>query len=291
VKPLASFTILEESISSKSGNASVYIKHFSNSIQPKFHFIFLHGAIAYTDRYLDLIQYLLNVFPESVVTSFDQVGHGRSGGARAYVGDFDHYVEDLDQVFNLCKERYPFEKKKMIILSHSMGGLVSLRWLLGKENGQELPTGIVFTAPCVRPIPVLGQFGENLLKKLHMITPKLHLPAIYKGSDLTRDEFKANEFDTDSLIPKFVCAEMGYQIIKAGKQVRPLAYYIKTPCLFQLAEDDRVVESHTAELFTHGIDKRYAKVIKYPQARHDLLNDINRESVFNDIKSWIQKIS
>ncbi len=283
-------TITEEIITSKEGNVPLYIKHFGGATSPDWHFIFLHGAIAYTDRYTDLFESLITNFKNSIVTSFDQMGHGRSGGTRAYVANFDHYVADLEQVYQLVKERYINPNKKIIILSHSMGGLITLRWLLSKQAGAELPYGAVFAAPCVRPIQILGKFGESALNKLHLLTPKLHLPAIYKGADLTRDEVKANEFDTDTLIPKFICAEMGYQIIKAGKQVRPLAYYIKTPSLFLLAEDDRVVETDTAELFTHGIDKKYAKVVKYSQARHDLLNDINRDSVFKDIKNWIQQL-
>jgi lysophospholipase len=291
VKSLKFFSSFEESIVSKEGKVPLFVKHFGDSKKPDWHFVFVHGAIAHTDRYLDLFEYLLNHFPQSIITSFDQIGHGRSGGTRAYVANFDHYAEDLELVYQLSKERYENPEKKMVVLTHSMGGLVALRWLLSKQNGSELPAGIGFAAPCVRPVQVFGKLGENALSKIHYLTPKLHLPAIYKGSDLTRDEFKANEFDTDTLIPKFICAEMGYQILKAGRQVRPLAYYVKTPSLFLLPEDDRVVETQTAELFTHGIDKRYVRVVKYPQARHDLLNDLNRDSVFNDIKNWVQKLA
>ena len=290
MKPLSSFPISEESVPSQEGKAPLYVKHFGDTHKSSIHFIFIHGAITYTDRYLDLFEFLLNSVSGCTVTSFYHIGHGRSGGARAYVSCFDHYVEDLESVYQLIKQRHENKSNRIVFITHSMGGLVALKWLLAKETGSELPDGLIFVTPCVRPVQVLGQFGENILSKLHQMTPKLHLPAIYKGSDLTRDEFKANEFDTDTLISKFICAEMAYQIIKAGKSVRPLAYYIKTQCLFLLAEDDRVVESHTAELFTHGIDKKYVKVVKYPQARHDLLNDINRESVFDDIKKWIQTL-
>lgn len=289
MKSKKSYPIIEESLLSKEGNVPLYIKHLGHAPVPEWHFIFLHGAIAYTDRYSDLFNSLLDSFQNSVVTSFDQMGHGRSGGTRAYVADFDHYVEDLEQVYQLVKNRFVNPHKKIIIVSHSMGSLVTLRWLLSKQAGDERPHATVFAAPCIRPKQVLGKFGESALNKIHLLTPKLHLPAIYKGADLTRDELKANEFDTDTLIPKFICAEMGHQIVRAGKQVRPLAYYIKTPSLFLLAEDDRVVETDTAELFTHGIDKKYVRVIKYSQARHDLLNDLNRETVFNDIKDWIQQ--
>lgn len=266
------------------------MKHFGASIAPDYHFIFIHGAIAHTGRYLDIIQYLLNAFPESAVSSFDLVGHGKSGGTRAFVSEFDHYSDDLETVYEIVKKRHAYEGKKIILVTHSLGGLVALRWFLRKQQGQDLPYGFVFVTPCIRPKPVMGSFGEKALERVHLLTPKLHLPAIYKGYDLTRDEFKANEFDTDALIPKFVCAEMGYQIVAAGRKVRPLSYYIKTPCLFLLAGDDRVVETPTAELFAHGIDKKYAKVVKYPEARHDLLNDINREFVFEDIKKWIHSL-
>ena len=46
------------------------------------------------------------------------VGHGRSGGPRAYVSDFQIYVDDMFKHCDMMKEKYP--NIPMFVFGHSM---------------------------------------------------------------------------------------------------------------------------------------------------------------------------
>lgn len=223
------------------------------------------------------------------VTIYDHIGHGRSGGARAYVPKFKVFVEDLGLVGEFVHTHNQPETKTMI-LAHSLGGLITLTRILDPSYGWKFPlSGIIFSSPCIRPKQALGAASEPLLSKLDPFFNKLHLPMIYKGSDLTRDPERANDFDSDTLIPRFITVRMAKEVIEASNKIRGLSYYLRFPNLFLIAGNDRVVDAESTTLFAQGIEKRLTQIIHYPQHYHELWNEVDRFEIFETMKKWIVK--
>lgn len=82
----------------------------------------LHGYAEHSGRY-EAVAARLNAAGCSVY-SFDHQGHGRSGGDRAHVESFDHYVADALHYIERVQSGFD-APLPCFLLGHSMGGLVA----------------------------------------------------------------------------------------------------------------------------------------------------------------------
>lgn len=288
-KPLTTPSARDYSIPSSDGQSQLFIRQYGAE-SAKLHFILVHGALEHSGRHSDLVHFLLKNFGQDVtVTVYDHLGHGRSGGIRAWVQSFKDYVEDLAVVGEFAQKTNSAQTKT-VMLAHSLGGLISLTRILDPAYGWKHPLhAIIFSSPCIRPKMVLGSSSEIFLEKLAKFSTKLHLPMIYKGSDLTRDPERANDFQIDTLIPRFITVGMAREILEASQKIRGLSYYLNIPSLFLVAGDDQIVDSESTTLFAHGIDKRLTQIIHYPDHRHELWNEVDRFEIFGTMKKWLDK--
>lgn len=287
--PVNLFTGRDHSFLSSDGESQVFVRQYGTA-KPKLHFMLVHGALEHAGRYQDLVHFVLKNFGQDVaITTWDHIGHGRSGGPRAFVGGFKYYVEDMNLVGELIHQANTADTKT-VILAHSMGGLITLTRILDTTYGWNYPVNaLVFSSPCIRPQMALGAPSEAILKKLNQLSGNIRLPSIIKGKDLSRDPHRANDFDSDTLIPSFITVRMAKEVVDASQKIRGLSYYLKIPSLFLIAGKDKIVDPESAALFSHGIEKRLTKTIHYPDHYHELWNEIDRLEIFETMKKWIDK--
>lgn len=287
-KGIATFTTEDYSLPASDGESQIFVRRFFRG-EPKLHFLIVHGALEHSGRHVDLVHFLLKSYQDVTVTVFDNIGHGKSGGTRAFVNSFKDYINDFYKVAEFSeKKNAPYTKT--FICAHSLGGLISLSRLLDSAEAWPFPVkGLIFSSPCIKPRMILGSLSESLVEKLDKFTPKLHLPLIYNGADLTRDTDRANDFDTDALIPKYMSVRMAKEVIHACNRIRGQSYYLNIPSLFLIAGEDRIVDPEATTLFAHGIDKRLVEVIQYPHHHHELWNEVDRQKIFMTMKNWIEK--
>lgn len=278
----------DKTILASDGKSSLFVRQYSRG-KPKVHFVLVHGAIEHSGRYEDLINFLFSNYSDLVLTTYDHIGHGKSGGTRAYVDNFSDYIKDFIEVMTHAQERNT-EKTKTIILAHSLGGLISLSAILDTNYKFSFDIkGMIFSSPCIRPRVMLPLLSKPLLDGMNQFTPKFHLPLIYRGAELTKDPLRANDFDADPLISKFMCVRMAKEIIEASNKIIGLSYYSKTSCLFLVAGDDKIVDSEATMLFAQGMEKEKVELVGYPGRYHELWNEGNRQDIFKTMKNWIDK--
>lgn len=287
-KTQTNYQAQDHSLTSSDGESSLYVRHFVRGT-PKVHFLIVHGALEHSGRHKDLTEFWLGSMTDVSVTIFDLVGHGKSGGPRAYLTHFKNYVEDMLIVADYVYKMLP-ENTKKFICAHSLGGLITLSRFLDSTFGwPHKCDGIMFSSPCVKPKLLLGPSSEPILLRMNKLTPKLHLPMIFKGSQLTRDTHRSNDFDTDPLIPRFITVRMMKEILDATHRIRGLSYYVNFPALFMIAGEDCLVQPESTTLFAHGIDKKLVTVLQYPHHHHELWNEIDRFEIFATMKKWVEK--
>ena len=257
-------------------------KELSNKI---IHIIFQHGMIEYHKRHEDLFKSLLTHFKEDIVISaMDLVGHGKSGGNRAFVDSFENYTQDWLSFLNLCSEFHHDREVDTFIIGHSLGGLIILDTLSNEEI--ELPfciNSIILTNPCVSPNIQLPKPIEKLVTNLSPSMGKMRIPLIYDAYDLTNDDSRAKSFIHDQLISKSITIRLGVETLKVSKNISRHSYFFKYPSFFILSGEDKVVDNKKTRLFIAGMDKTRVKIKEYPQMKHDILNETCRNEVFFEI--------
>ncbi len=278
--------------------AHIYFKHYipkdlENNKPAKYHVIFQHGMIEYHMRHEEFFFDLAEKLKQDVIIStMDLLGHGFSGGPRAYVDNIKTYAADLEQFFHIChKQFYQFTAPKTILVSHSLGGLVSIKAVTDPEFQLPFPIdAMIFSNPCIKPKIDLIKPVENFLNYIPEELARIHIPVVYSAYDLSQDPDKAISFMHDHLISKSISIKLGVEVVNAVKNINSLSYFFKIPSLFLLSGDDRIVDNEKTQLFITGMDKKLVKVKYYPNMRHDLLNETCRNDVFQEIITYIKAV-
>lgn len=289
--------ILEETFTSDFEEpAHIYVKHYTpingiNRDQKYIHLMFQHGMIEYHSRHAEFFHYLLNYFQENIIISvMDLLGHGLSGGHRAYVDKFETYCIDMVNFFENCNSHFPSDiVGKRILGSHSLGGLIVLKTVVSEDY--KLPFSVdnlIFINPCISPKVEAPKTSVYMAQKIPQLMKRIRLPLIYSAYDLTEDQDKAISFMHDHLISKSVSIKLAIETIKATQGLNRLSYFCKIPSLYILSGDDVVVDNDKTELFVTGIDKKLVVLLKYPKMKHDILNETCRIDVFKEIIKYIK---
>lgn len=275
-------------------NAHIYYAHYSQSpdlSSVKYHIIIQHGMIEHQQRHSDLIESLIKFYKGKVlVSAMDLVGHGRSGGHRAYINKFSDFNNDFIQFIDLCSQKELASDVKNILISHSLGGLVVLSTFLSDEYKTKLDfEKLIFVNPCVMPKLELPKNVQNVLASIPKVLSQLRVPLIYDAYDLSHDNEKAISFIKDPLISKSITINLGVETLKTCKKISAQSYFFMHKSFFLLSGDDRVVDNSSTQLFVTGMDKKFVKLKQYPNMRHDLLNETCRFEVFEEIINYINK--
>ena len=103
--------------------------------------VIAHGLGEHSGRYGNVIERVLPIGISVWVP--DHRGHGRSGGPRGHVLNFEQYLTDLRETIYLAKTDMPAEMP-CFLLGHSMGGLIALYFAL---RYADMIDGLVASSP------------------------------------------------------------------------------------------------------------------------------------------------
>lgn len=279
---------------SSTGDAHCYVKHYypTGKLPEKIiHILFQHGAIEYHKRHEEFFDALREKFGNKLVIScLDLIGHGHSGGARAYVDKFSTYTEDFLKFIRTSNDLYREHEVETHIIAHSLGGMIAIKTLVDFKD--QIPfkiSSMILTNPCIKPKFTIPNFAKPWVVKLSKNLSKMRLPSLYDGFDLTHDRKRAIDFNSDPLNSQFMTIKMGTEIINTSKEITPYSYYIKTPLFFILSGEDLIVDNQITKLFISGLDSSITKESFYPEAKHDILNEVCRRQVYQEIIDYIDQ--
>jgi alpha-beta hydrolase superfamily lysophospholipase len=116
------------------------------------------------------------------VHAYDHRGFGASAGPRAYVDRWSQYHDDLQQRLGVLRSERP--DLPLVIYGHSMGGLISLGYVLA-EPARPLPDLLVLSAPGLDAD--LPEWKKVMAHTLQHVAPKMRIPNGLPDGGLSAD--------------------------------------------------------------------------------------------------------
>lgn len=274
--------------------------------KPKIIIHISHGMAEHGMRY-ERFALACNEFGFSVIVN-DHRGHGKTSrinGKRGFftaTNGWDRATDDLVETHKIIRSEHP--GVKTILLGHSMGAILAASAALKLERQLD---GLVLSALAHHPGALLP-IGKGLSKTLSALfgaekesplMDKLTFGDFNKSFKPNRTDFdwlSRDESEVDKYIADKDCGErftnrFFYDLLSGLSLVHQEAHAlpIDMPYLFMAGGADPVVGFEknflkTAEHFAKG-KKNFTRII-YENARHEVLNEVNRQEVYEDIINW-----
>jgi alpha-beta hydrolase superfamily lysophospholipase len=270
-----------------------------------------HGMCEHIYRYKHFAKFLAG--NGYIVCGNDHAGHGESySGVRGFMGyenGFINMAEDLNHITQHMKLKYP--SLPHILLGHSMGSFLARAYTI--KYGKSL-TGAIFmgtkgqepnlnTALSLANLMIglgRGKQAADVLQKLSFKYYNSTYDNIRTEFDwLSRDTEAVSEYISDSKC-NFVFTFYGYRdLFELLKYVSDEKWYLSypkgLPALLVSGLCDPVggygkgVREVYNGLKNHGATNIGLKL--YEGCRHELINELNKAEVYNDLLKWIKNNS
>jgi len=272
----------------------------------------VHGMLEYIERHQEFAEYMAEA--GYFVIGHDHLGHGESvadDSELGYVGRNGDllWLKDIEQIRRMAVSYGP--KLPYLILGHSMGSFLVRRYLI--YNGNRVDGAVIMgTGHQPRPMVKLGLLavGANKLRvgergrsrMLNQMTcsgfAKLYPDNANTGSWMSRDpevlihtlqdkkmhfSFTVNGFEA-----LFKTIEEVTNLRRAARMPRALPLLVVSGGADPVGENGKGVRRF--ERMLRKIGMKRVTCILYPDNRHELINDLDKELVFRDICRWCGRV-
>ena len=269
-----------------------------------------HGIAEHAERYDPFASFLaLHGF---LTVSNDHLGHGKSAKHLDEIGIFaekdgwEHVIHDMDRLHEEMRKEYP--DLPYIFFGHSMGSFLTRNYLIYYPNkydaailsgtGQQSPALVAAGCASADLLTALsGPRGSG--KTLNDMAFGSYCKKIANPRTefdwLSRDPETVDKYIADPLCG-YVCKVSLYRDMMHGIKFITNQEHInrmnrEKPIYFMSGEADPVGD------YGNGVAKAYKSFFNaklqdvmirlYPEGRHEMLNEINREDVKRDILEWL----
>ncbi|MCR5321482.1 MAG: lysophospholipase [Lachnospiraceae bacterium] len=271
----------------------------------------VHGMAEYVERYEDFARFLTE--KGILVTGDDHLGHGRTvtenGALQGYFCEKDPatvVVRDIHRLKKLTQEAYP--GKPYFLLGHSMGSFIARNYLIRYGKGIDgaiimgtgmQPKGLVAAGKCMAGLLRLFQGSKKeskLLDNMSFGTYLDHIPNHETQFDwLSRNKENVQKYIEDPMCG-FLFTINGFQTLlelvnRLHDKDNLLVMPRTLPIFFVAGAEDPVGEYGKAveRVYQSFLDIGMTDVAMklYENDRHEILNEVDKETVYEDLYQWI----
>lgn len=298
------------SLKAKDGQG-VYVYVWDNVEEPIGVVQIFHGMAEHAKRYERFAKFLND--KGFIVYANDHRGHGKTAGSvddLGYIGKdgFSNIVEDEYLITQTIKEKYP--NLPVFILGHSFGSFIAQEYIIrysNNINGVIISGSAQNKGPLISMGKILAYIEMKLRGEKH---PSKFLDHMSFGSYnnkieqpnstfdwLSRDQAEVKKYDDDAYCGTLFTSNFYYQftkgmtlLYKKNKLTRirkELPIYIFSGDMDPVGGYGKLVKNLYEMYKGLGINDVTMKL--YPGGRHEMLNETNKQDVYNDIYVWLSQ--
>lgn len=256
----------------------IFVRSWTADSTPRAIVVICHGVNSHGGQYIWAAQQFAQ--RGFSVYTLDLRGRGKSDGPRFYVDNIADYVADLDIVIDLAKSREP--NLPVFLLGHSAGGVVSCTYAL--DNQAELAGLICESFAFKVPAP---DFVLGITKFLSGFFPRLPVLKL-KNEDFSRDPEAVRVLNSDPLIANEAQpAATVAALVRGDERLKREFPLITLPVFIMHGTADKATVPSGSDFFYKTAGSADKTLRLYEGHFHDLLNDIGKERVLDDMVAWI----
>jgi alpha-beta hydrolase superfamily lysophospholipase len=222
---------------------------------------------------------------------YDQRGHGRSEGRRGAIARADDLLHDLAAVVDAVRAARP--EAPLVLLGHSMGGLVAARFAAGgigtPETWWRPLQALVLSSPALDPGMNSGQ--RLLLAVLGPLAPGLALGNGLKPEWISRDAQVVRNYVADPLVHDRVTPRLVRFIVDGGQTVADRAADWTLPTLLLYAGSDRCVAPAGSAGFAASAPQAVVAAHEFRALYHEIFNEPEQAEAFGVLGEWLQGLA
>jgi alpha-beta hydrolase superfamily lysophospholipase len=242
--------------------------------------LLVHGLGEHAGRYGEVAGHLRRW--GFIVRAYDQQGHGRSEGTR---GDMRHpgsLLNDLGLVIDATRQRPRCADLPLVLLGHSMGGLVVARALAEQLRYVD---AAVLSSPALGASP--NALQKFLLATLPRLAPHLCIDNGLNADFVARDAQVVQAYRSDPLVHRRISAGLAAWILAQGQRTVAQASGWSVPTLLLYAGNDRLVRASASAEFARAAPDTVVQTRCFEAMYHEILNDPDRDQVLGVLKAWL----
>jgi acylglycerol lipase len=269
-----------EGILNAHDSLSLYHQAWLPDGEPKGVVMLVHGLGEHSGRYAHVAARLDDA--GYAVHAIDHRGHGKSQGPRAYVESYDDFLHDMVTLRDHVTAEHP--GLPLIVLGHSMGGLIALTHVLDHQDGV---TGLVLSGPAL----VVGDdFSPLVVKALGLmakVAPKLR-PQGLSADAISRDPEVVGADRAHPLVyTGKISAALANALVQTMQRTPPRYPDLTLPVLLLHGTNDQLADVRGSRQLEAEAENADVTAHYYEGLYHEVFNEPEQEQVLGDLLAWI----
>ena len=262
-------------------NVSIYYQGWLPDENVKAVLLIVHGLGEHSGRYMNVVNHFVPL--GYAVYGLDHIGHGKSGGVRAFVEQFADFTDTLTIFYEMVAKWQV--GKPIFVTGHSMGGLITSYYLL---DCQDKFKGAVISAPAVRVGDSASQTTITMSKVLSKLAPKMGVRAL-EANGISRDPEVVEAYVNDPLVLHGkMTARLAAELLSAMLRVTAEASKITLPFIVVQGAADSLVDPSGAQMLYDKASSEDKTLKVYEELYHEVFNEPERDRVVQDVESWLE---